>query len=124
MTDWNDLSTSWRTDDSAVDVDALAAAAARGRRRQQGRFAIEVVASVAVAAFWVPQLVDGGGGVRLLGIGSIVFVIVWCALLWRTLRGTWSSSATSTSAYLTLERDRLRAALIAAVARLDTQEPR
>lgn len=110
MTDWNDLATTWQTEQRAVDVEGLAAAARAGHRRQVARFAVEVLASIAVVAFWVPSMVGGGTGVRLLGGGSIVFVIVWCALLWRTLRGTWSSSSATAAAYGALEVERLRAA--------------
>jgi len=110
MNDWNDLATAWQTAHAPVDVETLAASAQRGRRRQQGRFAVEVIAAVAVAAFWLPQLVHGGAGVRLLGVGSIACVVIWCLLLWQTMRGTWSSSSQTAAAYLALEVARLRAA--------------
>lgn len=110
MKEWSELAATWSDDRAGVDVDALMARAHRGKRKMQVQFLMEIVASLAVVLFWVPQLPHANAGVALLGVGSIALVVGWCVLLWRNLKGTWDVGHVVTS-YVALERQRIEASL-------------
>lgn len=111
MNTWSDLQAAWQGDRSEADVDALMKLALQGRRRLLWRLAGEVIASVAVVAFWLPFLARGGIGMKILGGGSAVFVVVWCALLWRNQRGTWAAPTITVDGFLELQRRRASTSL-------------
>lgn len=111
MNDWELLTRDWQSSAESVDVEALVRRAKVGRRRLQAGFALELLAGAGVLAFWAPQLPKAGAGTALLGVGSIVFVLVWWIALWRNLRGSWSAPGAQVEEFLALERRRLEARL-------------
>jgi hypothetical protein len=111
MNTWSDLEAAWQGNQGKVDIDALMKAALRARRHLLCRFLGEVLAGVAVMAFWLPFLTRGGVGVKILGGGSVLFVLVWCVLLWRNQRGTWVAATITVDGFLALERRRASASL-------------
>jgi hypothetical protein len=111
MTDWNDLTRDWQSDRNTIDIDAVVRRAHKKKRSMQVRLAIEVLASIGVVLFWAPQLPHAGAGTALLGVGSLVFVLAWCVLLWRNQRGTWAADGTLVADFMALERRRIDASL-------------
>ena len=106
--EWSMLQVDWQTQDAAFG--ALQGQTATADRKQRRGVLIEVLASVGLVAFWATQMSgDASMGTRLLGWGSIAFVVVWMASLLTTYRGTWRADAETCDAFLDLSRRRIRA---------------
>lgn len=106
--EWTMLQMDWQTQDATFG--ALQDETAAADRKQRRGVLIEVLASVSLVAFWALRMGDGASmGTRLLGWGSIAFVVFWMASLLANYRGTWRADAETCDAFLDLSRRRIRA---------------